>query len=368
MVTCLPAGAGMNGGGQRATPTATEVLPMRWAPGEHLKQSSKMKGVAMSRNDYQTIGSVVLTGILAATLAILNAACSRAAPIPAVHSDIPVVHSERALPAEVLAKPLVVYNRPYTEAIYADYVPCAREVTAPFEMAMARNEYEPVQIGIYVPSFAKPLHDIRLEIECDIPFQTGYIYYQPREELPGNITNMLRDTDKPWEGKRDDIPLYIIPRNTITMLEAGRSGAFWVTFKTDATVPSGRHLGTAKVIASRKIIWELPLAVTIYSFELPRPTATFGFYYNPPQTPAKFQGLGFQRMYLADMAAHGMNTMNITLPYTTLAQPVQKECDEDLFMTPHISNPNDPVLGPLGVDPSSTSPLYVSNYYGARHI
>ena len=195
-----------------------------------------MKQTMISRQSI--LLQIVLVTILLAQVAVAES--SRP-------STLPPKHKEKDLPAEIRSRPLVIYSQSYTSPCFADYVPCAREVTAPFEIAMARNEYEPMQIGIYVPSSAKALRNIRLEVECDIPSQAGHIYYQPSKELPG-------EKGKRWQGKRDDLPLYVIPSRTISRLEPGRSGAFWVTFKTDASVAAGRHIGTAKVIVGHHVV------------------------------------------------------------------------------------------------------------------
>ena len=50
----------------------------------------------------------------------------------------PPVHREQDLPPAVLARPVVVYNRPYTGAIYGDYVPSAEEGKVPFAPAIPR--------------------------------------------------------------------------------------------------------------------------------------------------------------------------------------------------------------------------------------
>ena len=82
----------------------------------------------------------------------------------------------------LLSKRIVIYNRPYTAAIYSDYVPSKDEAQSPFVMAMAGNEYEPIQVGLYVPGDKTTLQDVSLQLECDIPSQTGRIHYSSVRE------------------------------------------------------------------------------------------------------------------------------------------------------------------------------------------
>ena len=60
---------------------------------------------------------------------------------------MPPAHNENDLPAEELARRVVVYNRAYTGAIFRNYVPDRAEVGRAFAPALARNEDEPMQVA-----------------------------------------------------------------------------------------------------------------------------------------------------------------------------------------------------------------------------
>ena len=182
---------------------------------------------------------------------------------------LPAVHDEQDLGKRLLGQPVVVYNRPYTAPCFADYVPRREEVNNSFAMAMARNEYEPMQVGLYVPSGAKALRDIHLEVQCDIPSKIGYIYYIPKEELSWTA-DIQEDRGKPWQGKRAVLPMFVIPKNQMTSLEPGRSGAFWITFKTDEKLRPGDYQGKMEVYAAGKLLQAVPFVIKVYPFLLPR--------------------------------------------------------------------------------------------------
>ena len=48
---------------------------------------------------------------------------------------------------------------------------------------MAQNEYEPMQVGLYVPKGKAALKNVTLEVKCTVRFRIGHIYYTPVEEL-----------------------------------------------------------------------------------------------------------------------------------------------------------------------------------------
>jgi len=272
--------------------------------------------------NYRTVATVLAA--VASTVVILTSAWA---------GPPPPVHSEGELPAKLLAKPVIVYSRPYTGAIYADYVPSAREVRARFGVSMARNEYEPMQVGLYVPAGREALNDVALEINCPIPSRVGRIHYSPVEEqgfLAGVEETPLKPHSWRWPvdaellvGRRVSMPLYVVPVARITAIEPGRSAAFWVTFQTDGTVAAGTHKGTLTLSADGRVLETIPFSVKVHPFLLPRPKTHYGMYhiYNRPELP--YQGREFLRQSMEDMAAHGMNFPqfeHLALAFKELAQ------------------------------------------------
>ena len=79
-----------------------------------------------------------------------------------------------------LERPLVIYSRDPIQPCFADYIPTVEEADATSTVQMATNEYEPLQLGLYVPS-TRPgeLKDVKIEVRCELPHSVGYIYYEP---------------------------------------------------------------------------------------------------------------------------------------------------------------------------------------------
>ena len=284
-----------------------------------------IRGGRIRRTAHPAGRFILLKAITAGAGIVVSVATVCAGPLPPVNR-------EQDLRAQDIAAPVVIYNRPYTGAVYADYVPDAKEVATGFAPAMARNEYEPMQVGLYVPAGKAALRNVTLGVKCTVPCRIGHIYYTPAAELSWtadtdeatlntSFPNMTWPVDvKRLVNKRSSIPLYVLPVARIAEIRPGRSAAFWVTFRSDDNVPAGTHEGTLVVAAAGKLLQTVPFAVQVYPFALPRPTVHYGMYYMSYQTPAAFQGRKFQALYLADMAAHGMNFMNLNVPVDTVAK------------------------------------------------
>ena len=241
----------------------------------------------------------------------------------------PPVHDEQDLPPELLTQPLVIYNRPYTGAVYSDYVPSAGDVEAPFAPAMARAEYEPMQIGVYVPAGQETLQDVTIELSCAVPCAVGRIHHFASREEMGWMVDLPDSQGKSWHapcdpkliaGRRARMPLHVLPVARIPSIEPGRSGAFWLTFKTDAATEAGRYAGTFTIRARGAMRRTVAFTLDVHPFVLPRPKVHYGMYYLPYQTPNAFRGPAFQKLYLADMVAHGMNFLDVDVHMPLLAQ------------------------------------------------
>ena len=270
---------------------------------------------------------------------LLVPASGRAGPVPPVNDERDLAEQDRN-------SSVVIYNRSTTAPCFADYVPDVEEVLAPFVLRMARNEYEPMQLALYVPGGANPLQDVRVEVHADIPSKIGHLYYQPRETLEW-VSDLDTDRGKPWEGKRNVLPHVVIPRNQIDTIEPARNGVFWITFKTDETIAPGVHRGKNEVYAADKLLRSVPFLIKVHAFSLPRSAITYGLYFLPYRLDPRFQGRAFQKLYLEDLVAYGMNTMFTTVDYEVLSEAGYDETST----TPHQE-----------VWYSTSSRLYCDNY------
>lgn len=294
-----------------------------------------------------TITDLNTSGLRASVLSLLAAVFVLQASVFApflMAGPLPRANREEDLSDYQHARQVVIYPRPSSAPCFADYVPSQTEADAPFVVRMAGNEHEPMQAGLYVPRTAAALRDVRLEVQCDVPVRIGHVYHMPEDELDwmtdtsaallkSNFPNINWPVDPMLlMNKRSSIPLYVLPLDRIDAIDPGHSAAFWLTFRTDATVEPGPHRGELRLSAGGRPLRTVPFVVDVHPFVLPRPKIVYAFYYVPYQTPPAFQGRAYQKQYLADMAAHGTNTMQITVEYVPLSEP----CYDTTTSTPHV--------------------------------
>ena len=203
-----------------------------------------------------------------------------------------------------LDQPLVTYGRNAVEPCFADYVPTPEEVDALPVVRLATNEYEPLQLGLYVPAGQKTLTNVTLDVRCDLPHKAGFLYYEP------NARRRVLDHGRVYDHRRPSMPLYVILGNTITELRPGRSGAFWVTFGTRDGVTPGVHQASIAITAAGIEPMRREVRIQVRPFALPRPRAAFGCYYRIDRVPV-YYGRKYQEMYVRDQAEHGHNCAQI---------------------------------------------------------
>ena len=204
-----------------------------------------------------------------------------------------------------LERPLLVYNRDSIQPCFADYIPTVEEAGATSTVQMATNEYEPLQLGLYVPS-KRPsrLEDVKIEVRCELPHSVGYVYYDP------NARRRTLDHGRAYDHRRPSMPLYVMPGDSIKEIRPGRSGAFWLTFGDRQGIEPGKY--TASITISAKGIDSVKreVEIRVHPFALPRPRAAFGCYYRIDRIPV-YHGLTYQQMYVRDQAEHGHNCAQI---------------------------------------------------------
>jgi hypothetical protein len=227
-------------------------------------------------------------------------------------SVAPPLQSEGDL-GDLLSSRFIAYGRNHNTPVFADYVPTLEETNPPFAASMAKDEYEPLQLGIFVPSGRSELSNIQIGVSIDIPYEIGHLHYAV---VPDWLAP--QDADYPYRGRRWAMPSYLVPGNTIKSIGAGRSGSFWITFRTDATTAAGVHNGQVTIWANGVAAVTRNISVTVHPFQLPRPRAKFGFYYNidriagidvPVKLNPPYRTKAYQELYAQDMAAHGHNSV-----------------------------------------------------------
>lgn len=217
---------------------------------------------------------------------------------------VPPRNMEPALGSH-LDSSLVVYARSPTEPCFADYVPTRDEVDARPVVHLAQNEYEPLQLGLFVPSAqSNPLKNVSIDVRCELPLEVGYLYYEPRAR------RRTLDFGRVYDHRRPSMPLYVIPGNSMAQIRPGHSAAFWLTFGDRQGVEPGVYTASISISAAGIETVKRDVEVRVRSFSLPRPRAAFGCYYRIDRVPV-YYGRKYQEMYIRDQAEHGHNTAQI---------------------------------------------------------
>ena len=217
---------------------------------------------------------------------------------------VPPRNAEPALGSH-LDRPLVVYTRGSTRPCFADYVPTREETNVVSPVRLATNEYEPLQLGLYVPSKRlDSLRNITIEVHSELPRTIGYLYYEPQAR------RRMLDFGRVYDHRRPSMPLYVIPGHTIEEIRPGRSSAFWVTFGDLQGVMPGTYTASITIVADGISPIKREVEIQVHSFALPRPKAAFGCYYRIDRVPV-YYGRKYQEMYVRDQAEHGHNCTQI---------------------------------------------------------
>ena len=160
------------------------------------------------------------------------------------------------------------------ELLGDEYVPSRAAIVEKVSCALARNEYESLQIGVH--AIGAELADVRLEVESDLEVKV-YHGIEGYKLLDGNVAGGLA---------------------------AGKNSNFWLTFHATRETPAGMHAGRIRIKPADHEETVLDLEIQVRPFVLNRPRISIGIYYP--------QGGGDDQKWMAafkDMAEHGQTSL-----------------------------------------------------------
>jgi len=207
--------------------------------------------------------------------------------------------------AQEKARGFVVCTDHWMRPMFDVFVPTREQIVTELSCALARDEYESLQVGVHA---LEDLGPVKMTVELDLPVQAYRFLYLDRE---------LTVATSPGEGQRllqkqpVKMPYYLFPRAEHKQVDNGKTVGFWLTIQAPAQAAPGVHSGVVRITANGQEV-EVPLQVTVRDFVLPRPDIAFGMYFDLQSRINKnYQGPQYERMYYEDMAAHGMNSVSI---------------------------------------------------------
>ena len=207
-----------------------------------------------------------------------------AAPVSAQRAGEPVAGGGR-VPARFLLPPsdqvepewtdaerergYVVYVDNYCRAMWPTQVPTREQICGSVACRLARDEYEPIQIGVFGVGSDQPLQHVRATVDIDLPAEIRFMKY--RERTP-NAKPLKHLGPTP-------VPYHLRLGDTHEAIEPGHTGAFWITFHAAADVRAGKHAGSITVSVQGRPDVTLELTVEVLPIRLPEPDIAFGMYH-----------------------------------------------------------------------------------------
>jgi len=194
----------------------------------------------------------------------------------------------------------VLFTRNYLEPVYYNTNPRPYEVKGELKLFVTPGEYEPVSFSIV------PLADLTgVAVTCsDLRGPKDAVLKASAVDV--RFVRQLARGVKPF--------MWMVGPEAIETFSAlnipqGRTTQFWLTVRPPDDAAPGAYEGIVTLKPANKPAAELRLTVVVLPFKLLEdPDMAFGWYYSAPGDPAAL------RRELADMRAHGCNTLTIHEP------------------------------------------------------
>ena len=236
------------------------------------------------------------------------------APVAAEHPKPPVEyrvhrHTAPAWTAQETDRGFVVSSDHWMRPMFDVFVPTRAHVVEELSCELARNEYESIQVGVHA---LRDLTAIKMTVELDLPFKAYRFLTQNRSLTISSAPaegQLLLKQEQPVK-----MPYYLFPEPQHREAAKGKTVGFWITVQAPTDAATGQHMGVVRIAAGRQEA-VVPFRVTVRPFTLPKPKIAYATYFQPnSRIPKAYQGPRYERMYYEDMAAHGMNSLEICKP------------------------------------------------------
>jgi len=206
--------------------------------------------------------------------------------------------------AEETKQGFMLFSTPYGSLVFPNTKPRNRISSA--SIFLAQGEKEPLVINLQA---LKDLDNITAAVST-LKGPNG------TEIVPSNWdVRIVRHKDKRENYQVDsyivDIPTYLTVPDSPEKLASGKTASFWLTMTAPAKAQPGVYKGSVDIIADG-VIRKIPLSVRVLPFMLPELSGDLhGVYY---RTFGKGMATRDQITFdLADMRAHGMNSLGLCI-------------------------------------------------------
>lgn len=194
----------------------------------------------------------------------------------------------------------IPFTRNYMDPVHMHYRPQQFEITDIFHVTLAKNEFEPLIVGLYA---TRDVDNIRLELS-GLRSDNDELKQEQIEIRKIEMRAVLPKGNRGDKKKYRLIPSILRLTNS-TQLIKGQTAAFWITVSSSKDSTAGDYFGELLIKTDEKIIRTFKMHVTILPFALEEiPDKSFALLYTPTNLPPEMEGNA--RVLLRDMRAHGM--------------------------------------------------------------
>lgn len=193
----------------------------------------------------------------------------------------------------------VVYTTNYCDAMWPRQVPTRAQIVGEVACRLARDEYEPIQIGVFGVASEQALRQVKVSVDIDLPAEIRFLKYRGR--TPNS--KLLKHLGAP------PAPHHLRLGDTHENIEPGHTGAFWITFHAGADAKPGVHTGSITVTADGKREVTLKVTVNVLPLRLPKSDIAFGMYHY--RVASIMENENYAAKIQRDQAAHGMNSSTL---------------------------------------------------------
>ncbi|MCZ7646833.1 MAG: carbohydrate-binding family 9-like protein [Planctomycetota bacterium] len=211
-----------------------------------------------------------------------------------------------------------LFARNYQYRVYPNHEPSAQELIDPaagLELACAPNEFEPLTFAL------RPLRDLgATKIEIG-ELSSG------AHKLPGSafaLGTVMYFPQQVQGIEYEPVPSLVRPYRDL-VLKQGWNVQYWATLFVPPGTPSGVYKGVVSIASEHGQALELPLAVRVRAFELPRTTTECGMWNNGAFSNHMLSAFPEHEPYVQqtfeaevkNWADHGMNGYALDKPEAT---------------------------------------------------
>lgn len=200
--------------------------------------------------------------------------------------------------------------QPWLRLMYPTYYPLRAEIGRPLECQLAPGEYEPATFAI---TSLRSLDNVQVTLKGDLQGERGQRL--PAASINVGVVSLMKryvTNSAPLKPGQcyERRPLLIYPNQPFEV-PSRETRQVWLTVQAPADQPAGLYRGEIAISADGAGSATIPLRVRVLPLKLAEATPTYGMYHRREAQPKGYETEEFFRRCMADLRAHGMNSMSI---------------------------------------------------------